>query len=339
MLERAKRDGAKFLNPVETNVGGFTMAFKLLPMYLANREETEPKVPLGPFVTDPGVFTTAPESGARVTWFGHSSLLVELDGVTVLIDPVWDLRAAPVQFFGPKRFYAPTIALENLPRIDAVLLSHDHYDHLGAGTIRSLARLRPELRFLCPLAVGAVLQGFGVAAGRITELDWTEDAEVIGPGGSLRVTALPARHFSGRRANNRFETLWASYLLTTGRHNVYYGADSGLWPGFAEIGRQYGPFDLTLLEVGAFNEMWASIHMGPDGAVEAFAELGGGVLMPIHWGLFNLAMHAWRQPIERVYERAGEAGAAGALRLFSPAPGTPTEFRKGEEVRSGWWRR
>jgi L-ascorbate metabolism protein UlaG (beta-lactamase superfamily) len=331
-LQRAKKDGAKFLNPVETEVGGFSMAIKLLPLYLSNKEETEPRTPLGPFTTDPRVYDTAPASGLRVTWFGHSSLLLEIDGVNVLIDPVWDERAAPVRFMGPKRFFAPTIALDELPKLDAVLFSHDHYDHLGGETVRTLARQRPALRWICPLAVGEVLRGFGVARSQITELDWTETMEL--PDG-LTIRALPARHFSGRSVWNRFETLWASYVLAGPQHRVYYGGDSGLWDGFGTIGQQYGPFDLTLLEIGAFHPMWSSIHMGPDGAAQAFGELGGGVLMPIHWGLFNLAMHAWRQPIERVYELAGER----SLKLFSPQPGEPREFHKGEEHRSGWWRR
>jgi L-ascorbate metabolism protein UlaG (beta-lactamase superfamily) len=148
------------------------------------------------------------------------------------------------------------------------------------------------------------------------------------------VTAVPARHFSGRSLWNRFHTLWAGYVLAGARHRVYYGADSGLWDGFAAIARDYGPFDLTLLEIGAWNSLWGSIHLGPDGAAEAFEQAGGGVLMPIHWGLFNLALHGWRQPIERMEELALERG----LPLFLPAPGEPTEFHSDRLVRSDWWR-
>ena len=330
-LERAKRDGKKFLNPVETQVGGPGMMFKILPAYLANKEETEPKQALGPFQTDASVYASAPASGLRVTWFGHSQLLVEIDGTRVLIDPVWDPRAAPVTFMGPKRFFPPTLPLESLPDLDAVVLSHDHYDHLGAATVKALAKARPGLRWVCPLGVGGVLAGMGVSRAQITELDWTESSAV----GTLRVTLLPSRHFSGRSFSNRFETLWGCYVLEGPAHRVYYGADSGLWDGFEAIGAAYGPFDLTMLEVGAYSPLWAAIHMGPDGAIEAFGRLGGGVLMPIHWGLFNLALHGWRQPIERVYELAAEHGVT----LFSPEPGLPTEVVPGGEVRSGWWQR
>ena len=322
-LERAKRVGRKYQAPVETTLGGLGMMFKVLPEMLFGGKERVPKVPLGPFHTDVAAFGVAPESGLRVTWFGHSSTLVEIDGVRVLIDPVWDERAAPVQWFGPKRFFAPTMALDVMPQLDAVLISHDHYDHLGKGTVETLARLRPELRWITSLGVGAELRSFGVMADRITELDWTESVSVAG----LTITSVPARHFSGRSLSNRNETLWASFVLTGPKHKVYYGADSGLWEGIRTIGAEYGPFDLVMLEVGAFNELWKDIHMGPDGAAQALEMLGGGLMMPIHWGLFDLALHGWREPIERIWE-------LGA-RIFSPEPGRAEEVR---EMKSVWWR-
>jgi L-ascorbate metabolism protein UlaG (beta-lactamase superfamily) len=314
------------------------MALKLLPQYFSNREERTPRVAPGPFRTDPAEYAAWPASGLRVTWFGHSSMLVEIDGVRLLFDPVWDDRASPVQWGGPKRFFPATLAIEDLPELDAVVLSHDHYDHLGEGTVRRLVELRPYLRWIVPLGVAEVLMGFGVAKVRLTELDWTESKVVNGrdAGNQVTVTALPARHFSGRSLFNRFETLWASYAVKGPTRSLYFGADSGEWEGYAEIGAAHGPFDLTALEIGAFNEQWASIHMGPDGAARTFAALGGtGLLMPVHWGLFDLALHAWRQPIERMTELAGEQG----FPLWSPEPGQPTEVVVGEEVRSLWWQR
>jgi L-ascorbate metabolism protein UlaG (beta-lactamase superfamily) len=266
----------------------------------------------------------------RVTWFGHSSSLVEIDGMRVLIDPVWDERAAPMQWLGPKRFFAPTLALEDLPPIDAVIISHDHFDHLGEGTVRRLAAMqsRSKTRWITPLGVGALLAKFGVKAGNCTELNWTEQAQL----GSLTITALPARHFSGRSLFNRFETLWASFVLAGPRHRVYYGADSGEWEGFREIGTAFGPFDLTMLEIGASNPLWADIHMGPEGAARTFRAMGGsGLMMPIHWGLFDLALHGWREPIESIF-------AVEDLKLWSPEPGMPVEVVDGQEIRSEWWR-
>jgi len=334
-LERAKKSGRKFLNPVATQVGGLSVMLKIFPEFFRNRGDREPKRALGPFHTDKRAYEREPASGLRVTWFGHSAELVEIDGVRVLIDPVWDERAAPVSWFGPKRFFAPTLPLDELPELDAVLISHDHYDHLGKKTIQTLARMRPELRWVCPLRVAKLLHGYGVAAGRVAELDWTQETVIAGHGmgAELKVTAVPTRHFSGRSLTNRFETLWTSYVLKGAKHTVYYGADSGMWDGFEAIAREYGPFDLTVLEIGAFHPLWHQIHLGPDGAVDAFERLGGGVLMPIHWGLFNLALHGWREPIERVEELATEGG----LRLFLPVPGVPTEFA-GEPVRSEWWK-
>jgi len=348
MLRRAVKVGRRFQNPVPTTVGGPGMIFKVLPKLLANREERVPKRALGPFRTEVAAYAAGygegPQRGLRVTWMGHSSMLVEIDGVRLLVDPVWDERASPRQWIGPKRFFAPTMALEELPALDAVLLSHDHYDHLGEGTVRRLATLRPELRWVTSLGVGGILREFGVGAERIAELDWTKSMTVEGAEGArCEITSLPARHFSGRSLANRFETLWASFLLRgvgEGGHAVYYGADSGWWEGFAEIGAAHGPFDLTILEIGAFNEMWKDIHMGPDGAARAFAAMGGatggaGLLMPIHWGLFDLALHAWDQPIERLLEIADVEG----LKLWVPEPGRPTEVVRGVEVRSEWWRR
>ncbi len=331
-LERAKRVGRKYLAPVPTQVGGFGMIFKVLPLYMQKPKDASPVGALGPFRTDVAKYARAPENGLRVTWFGHSSALLEIDGVRLLIDPVWDERAAPVQWFGPKRFFEPTMGLEEMPRLDAVLISHDHYDHLGEGTVRELARRMPGVQWLTSLGVAKDLRRFGVKAEQIRELDWTDGAVVWGRDQEeLKVTAVPSRHFSGRSLANRNETLWSAFVLTGERHTVYYGADTGWWEGFEAIAAEYGPFDLTMLEVGAFNELWKDIHLGPDGAVKAFEALGGGLMMPIHWGLFDLALHGWREPIERVMELAEEKG----IGLFAPVPGVPTEVG---EVVSEWWR-
>jgi len=330
LIKQALRVGKRFENPVPTAVGDWRTIFKVLGRYLTSKEERSPKLPPGPFRTDARVFHAPPSSGLRVTWMGHSSMLVEIDGTRVLVDPVWDERAAPLTWAGPKRFFAPPLRLEELPRIDVVLFSHDHYDHLGAKTVAKLAELENlrETRWVTALGVGSILRGFGVKADRISELDWTQSVCV----GGLEITAIPVRHFSGRSLFNRFETLWASYVLAGPTHRVYYGADSGEWEGFAEIGEKYGPFDLTMLEIGAFDPLWADIHMGPDGAIRSFRAMGGaGLLMPIHWGLFDLALHAWRQPIQRMFAERG-------LKLWTPEPGLPTEVVAGQEIRSEWWR-
>jgi L-ascorbate metabolism protein UlaG (beta-lactamase superfamily) len=304
--------------------------FKVGPRFFFGAAARSPRTPPGPFHTDTGIYSTPPQSGLRITWMGHSTSLVEMDGVRILIDPVWDERASPLQWSGPKRFFPAPLALEDLPAIDAVLISHDHFDHVGEGTIRRLAQMEEMrgVRWITPLGVDKLLHQFGVEARQCITVDWT-DAVDVGP---VKVTALPARHFSGRSLLNRFETLWASFAIVGPEHRIYYGADSGEWDGFGEIGEAFGPFDLSMLEIGAFDPLWADIHMGPDGAVRSFRAMGGqGLLMPIHWGLFDLALHAWKQPIERVF-------AVEGLKLWSPTPGVPCDVVAGEEVRSEWWR-
>jgi L-ascorbate metabolism protein UlaG (beta-lactamase superfamily) len=333
MLRGAKKEGRRFLNPVPTTIGGFGTIFKVLPRFLSSKVEKFPRKPLGPFRTDVSVYETAPESGLRVTWMGHSSLLVEIDGVRVLVDPMWDERASPSRWAGPKRFFAAPMRLEDLPSVDVVLVSHDHYDHLGEDTIRQLAGLASmrEATWVTSLGVGESLRQFGVSGEKIAELNWMQGVAVDG----LQITAVPSRHFSGRGMFNRFETLWSAFVLKGARHTVYFGADSGWWEGFAEIGAAYGPFDLVMLEIGSFDVLWDGIHLGPDGAARAFEALGGtGLMMPIHWGLFDLALHAWRQPMERLLELAEER----KIKVWAPEPGQPTEVVAGVELRSDWWR-
>jgi L-ascorbate metabolism protein UlaG (beta-lactamase superfamily) len=311
-------------------MGGLSVMLKVGPKFFFGTRERLPHMPMGPFHTDAALYRTEPRSGLRVTWMGHSTSIVEIDGMRILIDPVWDERAAPTSHFGPKRFFPPPLALSNLPAIDAVIVSHDHYDHLSAGTIRAIAPLAAAERaqWITPLGVGTLLKELGVPAGRCRELNWMDSTRV----GAVQVTALPSRHFSGRSLFDRFERLWASFALAGPEHHVYYGADSGEWAGFYEIGSQFGPFDVAMLEIGASNPLWADIHMGPEGAVRSFRALGGeGLLMPIHWGLFDLALHHWRQPIEMIWP-------VEKLKLWSPTPGVPSDVIADEELRSEWWR-
>lgn len=253
------------------------------------REPAEP-IPVVQRTADE--FATAP-SDLRITWFGHSSLLVEIDGRRILFDPVWGDYASPNTFLGVKRFYAPPITLDDLPPLDAVVLSHDHYDHLNEPTIKALAERVP--RFITPLGVGAHLEYWGVPADRIVELDWWGRLSVDG----VEVVCTPARHFSGRFLNDRNATLWSSWALLGRDERVFFSGDTGMFPGFTEIGDRLGPFDVTMIEVGAYDASWADIHMGPEQAVEAHRMVRGGVMIPVHWGTFRLAFHVWTEPMER----------------------------------------
>lgn len=306
----AYREG-KFQNPVPTNMDmpGLIMARVTWEM-LRGAEGREPKdvLPTVPF--DKAAWERLPDTGVALAWFGHSSLLLKIDGTTFLTDPVFGLRASTFSFAGPKRFrYTEHMRADLLPKVDVVLLSHDHYDHLDIGTIRQLT----DKRFICPLGVGAHLERWGVPAGAITECDVWQQATA----GAVTLTLTPTRHFSGRGLTNRFSTLWGAWALRGREHNIYFGADSGYSPVFKEVGERLGPFDLALLECGAYNQWWANIHMFPEETAQAALDVRARLLMPIHWAKFSLSLHTWKEPVERLTAKAKELG----LPLLTPRIG------------------
>ena len=302
--------------------------FPSLPEFLCGGER---RVPTGPLpALDPLEAWRRPvASGLRATWLGHSTVLVEIDGVRVLTDPVWGLRASPSQLAGPKRFQPVPVALKALPPIDAVLISHDHYDHLCYPTLRALAKT--EVPFVTSLGVGAHLQSWGVPAERITELDWWESHRL--PGTEVEVTAAPSQHFSGRGLKDRNATLWSSLVVRGPKHRVFFSGDTGLTDEYALIRERLGPFDLVMLEVGAFHPAWGDIHLGPENALQALQLLGGGAFLPVHWGTFSLAMHAWDQPAETLLDLAPRQG----VQLLMPRLGEAVEPVQVDSV-TPWWR-
>ena len=324
------RDGA-FRNPDATTLGAPGSMWEMIRRALGGHEQRVPPAPLPVVALTRADFERPPASGLRATWLGHSTVLVEIDGARILFDPVWARRASPSSLVGPSRFHPPPLALDELPPLDAVIASHDHYDHLDRGVVRALARsaTQARTRFVVPLGVGAHLERWGVAPDRITELDWAESTTV----GPLTRTATPARHFSGRGLGDRNHTLWASWSVAGPRHRVFHSGDTGPFAGFAGIGDAHGPFDLTLVKVGAYDELWPDIHLNPEQAVEAHRTLRGSLLLPIHWGTFNLAFHAWDEPAERVVA----AAVSGGVRLVMPRPGESVEPERAPPVRP-WWR-
>ncbi|WP_328937056.1 MBL fold metallo-hydrolase [Streptomyces tauricus] len=273
-----------------------------------------------------------PASGLRLTWMGHSSVLAEIDGHRVLFDPVWGERCSPFAFAGPKRLHPVPVPLAALGPVDVVVISHDHYDHLDLPTIKALADT--DTLFAVPLGVGAHLEHWGVPADRLRELDWHETTKV----GGISLTATPARHFCGRGLRNTQHTLWASWVVAGDEHRIYHSGDTGYFTGFKDIGTEYGPFDATMIQIGAYSDFWPDIHMTPEEGMRAHLDLQGdrptGVMMPIHWATFNLAAHPWAEPGEGTVAAAHAAGARVAL----PRPGEPFEPTAESVPSEPWWR-
>ena len=317
------------LHPMLPNLRDPAATLPTLTDFLCDGERRVPQGPL-PSMSPLDAWKRPSASGLRATWLGHSTVLLEMEGWRVLTDPVWGPRASPLPLVGPRRFQPVPVPLRKMPDIDLVVLSHDHYDHLDYPTIRELAR-HSDVPFVTSLGVGAHLEGFGVAPERIHELDWWETHALANSG--VTVTAAPSQHFSGRGLKDRNATLWSSMVIRTPRHAVFFSGDTGLTTEYQAIRDRLGPFDLVMLEVGAFHPAWGDIHLGPDHALEALALLGGGPFLPVHWGTFSLAMHAWDQPAEVLLERASSTGA----QLVMPRLGEPIEPAQAEVV-VPWWR-
>lgn len=278
--------------------------------------------------------TSGVAADLAVTWLGHASVLLEIDGARLLFDPVVEDRVSPSATVGPERLHGAPLTVDALPSVDAVVISHDHYDHLEDSTIIALAQ-RSACRFVVPLGIGAHLRSWGVPAARIDELDW-DDAVAIGP---VTLTCTEARHFSGRFIK-RDVTLWSSWAVAGPRHRVFFGGDTGYTPAFGRTGALYGPFDLTILPIGAYHPAWGDIHMDPEEALRAHGDLGGSALLPIHWATFDLALHAWDEPIERLLRgnaTGSEPTGRGPVRLGTPRPGARWDLA-GETPQERWWR-
>jgi L-ascorbate metabolism protein UlaG (beta-lactamase superfamily) len=249
----------------------------------------------------------------KVSWFGHSTLILNIEGKIVLTDPVLSQKASPVPFAGVKSFeYTNSFSIGDLPEIDLVLISHDHYDHLDYKTILGIQH--KVKKFIVPLGVGSHLLHWGVPRNKVIELDWGESTNEVR---DLNLFATPSRHFSGRAGVDKDKTLWCSWVISGKRHNVFFCGDSGYGDHFKKIGKEYGPFDLTMMECGQYNEGWPFIHMNPEESVKAHIDLRGISMLPIHWGKFKLSLHTWTEPIERAIREAENLG----VNLLNPLPG------------------
>jgi L-ascorbate metabolism protein UlaG (beta-lactamase superfamily) len=320
----------EFQNLVPTTMmtGGSTFS-ALWRFLFAKNPAAAPAAPLPFQRLDSLSITRKTPEMVRVTWFGHSASLVEIAGQNILLDPMLSVKMGPLSWVTPTR-YNPQLAItaEQLPPIDAVLISHDHYDHLDYQTI---LRLKDKTaHFYVPLGVGAHLLAWGVAPEKVRELDWHDSVRLPG----LTIVSTPARHFSGRGLTNRNSTSWSSWVLKSATKRVFYSGDGGYGPHFAEIGRQHGPFDLALMECGQYDAQWAQIHMLPEQSVQAALDVRARVMQPVHWGAFTEAHHAWNEPPKRA---AAEA-ARRQLPLTTPELGQPVTLGAGPLPNAAWWR-
>lgn len=325
--ESPQQHGGRFRNPAtRPPSSGWRGSLKLIWTFLFNKPAgTVPDrpIPVRPLTR---ADLDAADDGSLYR-LGHSTLLLKLNNRYWLTDPVFSKRASPVQWFGPARFHEPPIALQDLPPITGVILSHNHYDHLDRAVIRQLAG--SDTRFVAPLGVGDQLIRWGVDPARVEQLDWWQSTEVAG----LRLTATPAQHFSGRGLRDGNHSLWASWVIQAGALRVFFSGDSGYFDGFKAIGDAYGPFDLTLMETGAYNERWTYVHMLPEQTLQAHLDLRGRWLLPIHNGTFDLSLHPWEQPFERITALATERDVP----VTTPIMGERLDLHA-PQAGTHWWR-
>lgn len=319
---RAPHRGRKFANSAPIRRAGFWAALKISWQFLFGMPaDTTPNRPIPVQPLSQADLLAAPDN--TLYRLGHSTLLLKLEQGFYLTDPVFSKRASPVQWAGPERFHASPIALADLPPLKAVILSHDHYDHLDHAAVLELAQ-KTE-RFLTPRGVGDILIGWGIDPARVVQLDWWQEVTLE----AIRFVATPAQHFSGRGLTDGNRTLWASWVIHTPQVRVFFSGDSGYFAGFKQIGERFGPFDLTLMETGAYHWQWPDVHMQPEQSLQAHLDVRGRQMLPIHNGTFRLSIHSWHEPFDRIVDLAQQHGVpistprmGEAVNIMQPQPGS-----------------
>lgn len=302
------------------------------PNFIFNCNQTSPNAPMPEERTQD--FTDFLESASTIKfiWLGHSSILLSIEGKTVLIDPVFSDYASPVPLI-VRRFQPPVIKIDDLPKIDYIVISHDHYDHLDMETIKHFTDR--DVKFILPLGVGAHLRRWGIAASKMIELDWWEEADLGGAGpGSLSFVATPAQHFSGRTGiSSKMETLWASWVIKSPTRRMFFSGDSGYDTHYKSIGERLGPFDLVFMDSGQYNERWRAVHNMPHDVITGFMELRGNYLVPVHWGMFDMSLHNWFDPPSKISKLAKQNN----INLITPRLGAIIRLED-PPLFDEWWR-
>ena len=328
--ENALQEGGKYRNAKPRQSLGAAKTAKVLWNFATGKDADT--VPRAPIPVHPVLRTDLLAAPDGSLWrLGHSTMLLKLQGQFWLTDPVFSERASPFSFMGPKRFHAPPLSIDELPPITGVVLSHDHYDHLDYDAIQKLA---PKVaHFVTPLGVGDRLMGWGVPAAKVQQFDWWQGTTIAG----VKLVATPAQHFSGRSLSDGNRTLWASWVIEAGQGadatRIFFSGDTGYFDGFKTIGERFGPFDLTLIETGAYDAQWPDVHMQPEESLQAHLDVKGRHLMPIHNGTFDLALHAWTDPFDRITALAEKAGVP----LVAPVMGERLDIRQ-PALSKQWWK-
>ncbi|MGR3810658.1 MBL fold metallo-hydrolase [Jiulongibacter sp. NS-SX5] len=320
-----------FKNQIETDMSMDMMeAIKMIPEFFKKAPGRQPDFELPVQKIDSLDMVNATDSTAELTWFGHSAFFLNIEGKKVLIDPMFGDSPSPIGFMGNKRYASELpIEIEQMPEIDLVVFSHDHYDHLDYP---SVLRLKDKVKqWFVPLGLESHLVKWGVDASKIKAFDWWEEAEYM----NLKLVSTPARHFSGRGLADRYSTLWSSWVIMGQNSKIYFSGDSGYGPHFKEIGEKYGPFDISLTECGQYNERWSNIHMMPEETIQAGIDVKANKIMPIHWGAFTLAMHTWTDPVERASLEAKRLNVP----LIIPKIGETFEVKNSSTQNNYWWQK
>ena len=324
-VESLQRHDGKFRNPVSMHKLGTAATLKLMWTFFFNKPDSTVPVAAVPVqALTRAQLLAAPDN--TLFRLGHSTLLLKLNDAFFLTDPVFSERASPVQWAGPKRFHQPPISIDDLPPIKAVILTHDHYDHLDHAAVLQLAAKTEQ--FVTPLGVGDTLVEWGVPKDKVRQFDWWQGTTI----GGVKLVATPSQHFSGRGLFDGNQTLWASWVIEAPDVRVFFSGDSGYFDGFKQIGDKYGPFDVTMIETGAYDKLWPDVHMQPEQTLQAHLDLRGKWLMPVHNGTFDLGLHAWHEPFDRI---AGLAAKQG-VNLSTPQMGAALDLAqptKGDK----WW--
>ncbi|MBI3712304.1 MAG: MBL fold metallo-hydrolase [Burkholderiales bacterium] len=320
-----KLDGSKFRNDKALREPGFLKSLHIAWNFFFHKPaDTVPVGSIPVFELTRAQLEAAPDN--TLYRLGHSTLLLKMQGTFWLTDPVFSERASPFQWLGPKRFHDAPISIADLPPIKGVILSHDHYDHLDQAAVMALADKVEH--FVTPTGVGDHLIAWGIAAEKVHQRDWWQAVNIAG----IEFVATPAQHFSGRSLTDRDRTLWASWVILNQDQHIFFSGDSGYFKGFKEIGDKYGPFDLTLIETGAYDKQWPDVHMQPEESLQAHLDLRGKRLLPIHNGTFDLALHAWYEPFERIVTLAAQRG----VKISTPQMGEAVDIAEAQPGQR-WW--